>query len=251
MTSDDNILIRYLDGELSIVEKDELEKELELNSDLKDELIRLRTTREAVKLFGLQQKVGNLHGEMMNELRPATRSIGSARKRIRYAVAIAASIILVVGIYMVYNFVTLSSEKVYNANYQAYELANMRGESITETPMEKAFRQKQYKQVLALHKKNTSETTKEKFLSGVSAMELDNNAQAINFFKSVKAENELTGKNDFGDEADYFLALTYIRNKDYDYALELLKTIKDDPAHLYNKKVTNKLLRQVRMLKWR
>jgi tetratricopeptide (TPR) repeat protein len=81
--------------------------------------------------------------------------------------------------------------------------------------------------------------------------ELGDNTNAIANFKNVIEDNRQTKSALFNDEAEYYLALTYIRNKDYDYALDILKDIKDDPEHYYHQKVTSKLIRQVKLLKWR
>jgi hypothetical protein len=55
----------------------------------------------------------------------------------------------------------------------------------------------------------------------------------------------------FSDEAEYYLALSYIRNRDYDLAIPILEKIKDHPIHIYHEKVDAKLIRKIKMLKWR
>jgi hypothetical protein len=81
--------------------------------------------------------------------------------------------------------------------------------------------------------------------------ELRNNDSAIVEFKKVIAANKLAAKPVYNDEAEYYLALQYVRNKNYDYALELLNKINETPGHLYNDKVTDKLIRKVKTLKRR
>jgi hypothetical protein len=251
MDNGDIILYRYLDGELSVGEKEDLEKQLETNEALRSSLERLRETREAVRYYGLHQQVGNIHADMMKELSFTRQRKNSPRKIIRYTIAVAASLLLVVAAYVVYNFITLSSDKVFASRFQSYELVNMRGNQADETAMEQAYRQKDFRQVIAIQGKNKYESAEENFLSGMASMELKDNTHAIEYFKKVIEVNKKSGKTQFKDEAEYYLALSYIRNKDYDYALDLLKSIKQDTGHAYHKKVTPKLLRQVRMLKWR
>ena len=251
MDNDDIILYQYLDGELSTGEKENLEKQLEINEAMRTSLERIREAREAVRYFGLHQQVGNIHADMMKELAISRQRKSSPRKILRYTIAVAASLLLVIGAYVVYNFITLSSDKVFASRFQSYELVNMRGNQTEETAMEKAYRQKDFRQVIAIQDKNKYESAEENFLSGMASMELKDNSHAIEYFKKVIDINKKGGKTQFKDEAEYYLALSYIRNKDYDYALDLLKSIKQDTGHAYNKKVTPKLLRQVRMLKWR
>ena len=52
-------------------------------------------------------------------------------------------------------------------------------------------------------------------------------------------------------ETEYYLFLSYIRDRDYNAALAIMEKIKNDPGHIYHKKVTSKLIRQVKLLRWR
>ena len=54
-------LILYLDGELSDSEKSNLEQQLAADKALQDELESLQSTRQAIKLYGLKQKVASVH----------------------------------------------------------------------------------------------------------------------------------------------------------------------------------------------
>ena len=203
MDNDENILIRYIDGVLSSGEKEAFEKELDTNATLRDELEKMRSAKEAVRLFGLKQQVGNIHEEMMGELSASRRSYGAARRILRYSIAVAASLLLILGAWIVYNFVTLSSEKVYGSKYQVYELVNVRGNEPAESALEEAYRAKNYKLVLKLHGGKNEKNTRANFLAGLSALELNDNVNAIEYFKNVLAENAKNKKRDFNDEAEY------------------------------------------------
>ncbi len=250
-------LVQYLDGELAGAEKEDFEHELAMNKSLQDELDSLKATREAVKMFGLQQKVSGVHQQMMQEMQAPVKKmnpivIGSNRRIIRYSIAIAASVVLIVGSIIGYNFYSLSSDKVFASNYHSYELSTLRdGDTLQVSMVEKAYRDTNYKKVVELHSLIGSNSIKETFLAAMSYVELGNNTKAIDEFKKVIAEDETANTNLFKDEAEYYLALTYISNKDYDFALELLRKTRDNPNNPYHKKVTGKLIRQVKMLKWR
>ena len=250
-------LVQYLDGELTGPEKEIIEQRLAADKELNDELESLKAAREAIKLYGLQQKVSGIHQQMMEEMQTPVKkmnpiAIGSARRIIRYSIAVAASVVLIVGGIAGYNFYDLSSNKVFASNYHSYELNTVRdGDSTQVSPVEKAYREKDYKGTVALISQQRSPSVKETFLAGMSNMELGNNAKAIEELKKVIAGSEDAKNNLFKDQAEYYLALTYIRDKDYDFALDMLRSIKENPGHLYNKKVTGKLIRQVKMLKWR
>jgi tetratricopeptide (TPR) repeat protein len=244
-------LVLYLDGKLSDSEKNTLEQQLAADKTLRGELESLQSTREAVKLYGLKQKVASIHGQMMEELKAPVKKISSIRRAIRYSVAVAASLLLIVGGYLAYNFFTLSPDKVFASNYRSYELVTVRDGGIEERSLlEEPYILKEYAKVVSIQFDRPF-TIKEFFLRAMSYSELADNAKAIEEYKKVIAQNEAAKTNAFQLQAEYYLALCYIRNADYDFAIDLLNKIKDDPNHLYNEKVSRKLIRQVKMLKWR
>ena len=245
-------LVQYLDDELTGTEKESLDQLLETDKALQNELESLKETREAVRQFGLQQKVAGIHQEMMQEMQTPVLKIQSSRRVLRYSMAIAASLVLLIGGYLAWNFYTLSSNKVFAANYHSFDLSTMRdGDSAQVAPIEKAYREKNYKEVTKIGEQAGSLSAKEIFLVAMSYDEIANNSKAIEGYKKVIATDEASGTTIMKDEAEYYLALTYIRNKDFDFALELLRKINEDPNHTYHKQVTGKLIRQVKMLKWR
>jgi len=244
-------LLQYLDGELMGAEKESLERQLATDPSLEAELESLKTTREAVKLYGLQQKVSGIHQQMMDEMQAPVRKISPTKKIVRYSIAVAASVILIVAGIFAYNFYNLSSNKVFASNYRSYELSITRDGGNELTPAEKAYSEKNYQEVLRIHDAGEDKTAKGEFLCGAASLELENNSMAIKCFKEVLDINKQSATVILQDETEYYLALSYLRNKDYDLTLELLREIKDNPAHLYHEKVTGKLIRQIKMLKRR
>src|SRR5688572_16054760 len=94
----EDLLLRYLDGELTDAEKHELEERLRTEPALKEELERLQIATHAIRQYGVRQKVGSLHKEMMQELKVKPKVIYLS-KSVRVAMAVAASIlVLFVGV---------------------------------------------------------------------------------------------------------------------------------------------------------
>jgi tetratricopeptide (TPR) repeat protein len=246
------LLVQYLDGELQGADKQSLELRLATDAALQQQFDSLLLTRESIRYYGLNEKVAGIHQQMMQEMKEApVKKMGGTRKILRYAMSVAASLLLLVGGYIAYQFFSLSAEKVYQANYQPYELSTSRDVNSTETPVEKAYRTSNYKEVVRIYTAKEDISIKAAFLSGTSAMQLKDYPRAISSFTAAQEANKTAPVKLFKDESDYYLALSYIYNHDYDYALELLNAIKEDPAHTYHSKATRKLIRQVKMLKWR
>lgn len=245
-------LVQYLDGELSGAEKAAVEQLLATDPSAQAGYESLLQARAAIKHYALKQKVSTLHSDMMEELLPNVRRITPAKKIFRYSMAVAASLVLLIGAYLAYNFLTLSSDKVFSANYRTYELGNVRdGNEPQSTPVEKAFSEKNYQEVLRIHDAGEDHTPKGEFLCGIAALELREDAKAIKCFNEVLDANRQNGQLGLNDEAEYYLSLSYIRNKDYDFALPLLNKIKSDTEHKYNKEISSGLIRKVKLLKWR
>ena len=179
------------------------------------------------------------------------RSLSPIKRFIRYAVAASASILLVILGVMAYNFYTLSPQKLFTDNYRVYEFNSGRDDSTGYTKLENAYRAKDYQAVIKLSTKPDSSNIKENFLLASSYTELKNYPRAIQNYNKVLKENERKGTLFLNDETEYYLALAYLRNRDYDLALDLMENINNNPAHLYHSKVTSKLIRKVKMLKWR
>ena len=245
-------LVMYLDGELTGQDKADFEKQLEANPGLQEELNRLQQTRSAVQYFGLQQKVAGIHQQMMLELATPVIPISRGKKILRYSMAAAAAVILLVGSWLAYSFFSLTPDKVFAANYQTYETVNVRdGNNTAASPFEKFFTDKNYQELIRLYDAGEAVDARSLFICAVAAMELKDDTRAIRSFKQALQYNRDKAQTAYNDEAEYYLALSYIRNKDFDFALPLLQKIKEEPQHAYHHKVTTRLIRKVKLLKWR
>lgn len=243
------LLVLYMDGALEENEKKKLEQQLALDPSLREELENLRITREAVKYYGMNKKVGDIHQQMMKEMKPqaTVRQINSNRRILRYSMAVAASIVIIFMAFYAYDLFTLSPEKVFADNYQSYELSTVRG-SEQLTAIEKAYKDKNYHEVISLQQTTAQDDIQSNFLAGLSNLEMNIVENSILNFKKVMDLNKTNGTNLWQDQAEYYLALAYFKTGDYDMSLELFQKIKGDPEHLYHEKVTAKLLRQVKRL---
>jgi predicted negative regulator of RcsB-dependent stress response len=177
------------------------------------------------------------------------KKISPLRNMLRVTIAVVASVLFIVLIIAGYSFYTLSSNKVFNENFRSYELTTVKRDSSEAGGIEQLYKEKRFKDVINMT--GNRPTVEDNFLKAMSYVELNNNSKAIEYFKQVLKADEQTGKPIMKDETEYYLALTYIRNKDFDLALNIMNKIHNDTNHLYQDKVTTRLIRRVRMLKWR
>jgi len=253
-TQQHELLMRYLDGEMSQGEREEFEKKLTSDEGLRQHLEDLQTARDAVKMYGLKQQVASVHREMMREVKPGAvvREMSSTRKIVRNSLRVAAGIVLVAICFLAYNFFSLSPGKLYNEKYNSFELSSFRGGSEPQiTEVEKAYRQKNYNEVVALSAKFAGESIKDEFLAGVSYLELNRPLEAIGLFNNVITRDQKTDHPVYREDSEYYLALSYLRTKNYEKALQLMDAIHTNPSHLYHEKFTKGFIRKVKLLSWR
>ncbi len=138
---------------------------------------------------------------------------------------------------------------MYADNYIAYELTTTRDGTDTLTAIEKAYKEKKYAEVISLNKLSVL-TPHDKFLTGMAYLETMDYPRAVRSFQLVLEEVK-DDKTILKDVAEYYLALAYLQDRDYDQAIELMNAIQNDPSHLYKAKFTRKYINRVKRLKWR
>jgi predicted negative regulator of RcsB-dependent stress response len=188
---------------------------------------------------------------MDNGSEVTAKKFSKVRRIVRYSVAVAASVLLIFVCIVGYNFYRLSSDRLFAENYSAYELANIRRENDrTESKIEKAYREKNYAEVININK-NSMLSVKDIFLTGMSYLETNDLSKAISSYQVVIADVKEDKTTLLKDTAEYYLALAYLKNNDYDQAIELMNTIHDNSSHQYKSKFSSKYINKLKRLKWR
>jgi len=188
---------------------------------------------------------------MDNGSEVTAKKINKARRIVRYTVAVAASILLVIVCIVAYNFYRLSPDSLFTENYTPYELMTASSENdSTGSEIEKTYREKKYAELININKTSVL-SVKDIFLTGMAYLETNDLSKAISSFQVVIADVKDDKASVLKDAAEYYLALAYLKNNDYDQAIELMNTIHDNSSHLYTKKFSRKYINRVKRLKWR
>lgn len=165
----------------------------------------------------------------------------------RVLLAVMGGVLLVLLLVGGYRFYHLSPEGLYKGAYVEYQLPSQGDYQIGATRVEMAYRAGNYDSVIRESKKVQGFTDQDFLLIGLSYMHKGDYSSAIEPLRLVNLWNE----SDYKEEGEYYLALAYLRNKDYDKSLEMMQRIRRNPDHAYYPQVTEKLVRNVRILKWR
>jgi tetratricopeptide (TPR) repeat protein len=130
-----------------------------------------------------------------------------------------------------------------------YELNRVRGEANTNN-LEAAYNNKDWNAVISIANQPNA-GSKELFLSGAAYLELNQPAKAVAAFQRLITYNQQTQSNYFQDEAEYYLAISYIRNNQPSDAITVLKKIRGDKDHLYYGKANDASLTDLTILSWK
>ena len=244
-------LVRYIDDELSEAEAQVLMIELEGNDSLQQELNNLLLTRGAIKNYGLTQKVKGIHETMMQELPNAqlqTKAV--VRSLSKSLISIAATIILLVGLFGLYEYLSVSAGKLYEEKYFPYQIATMRS-STAPTVIESNYIEKKEDNVIAEFEKLPQPTINDEFLTAQAYLQKADYNNAIKLFNTIIQKNKASNAAGLNEAASYYLALSYLSNKQTDKALLILEEIYNDKTHLYHNKVDRWYLFKVQLLNWK
>lgn len=229
------LLIRYLDGELDDTATAALQKQMHDDAALREELESLRLATEAILSYGLKKKIGNVHTQMMQELKSTAKpGTGVVRKLAQYSMRIAAAAILLISVFGLYQYFTASPQKLFNENFQAFSLHETRG-AATASALEADFKNGDMQAVIQKSDTLKAAKTPDYFFAGNAYLSLHQPLEAIQIFKQVLLQNKLNNTHYFEDDATWYLALSYLANNEPAKATPLFEQIYADATHPYHK----------------
>ncbi|MEO5891234.1 MAG: hypothetical protein ABIQ31_13330 [Ferruginibacter sp.] len=247
-----DILIQYLDKELSPEKVLQLEQELRQNVSLKQEFENLLMAKNAVQLYGLQQNIRSLHTGMMDELNlaHATSKPALVRILVRRSMQVAAGLLVVLIGLGVYQYLTISPDKLFRENYQPYQFSVSRSATNTGI-LEEEYVEKNFPAVIKTFETLSVSDQKQNFIAGQSYLATGAYAKAITCFANVLSLNKPGTSSIFQDDAQYYLALSYLKNNQVALAYPYFELIYNNSNHLYNDKLTSGFMRKLKLLVWK
>ena len=241
------LLIQYLDGELQGHALAEVENKISNDPSLMQELENLKSAQMAIKSYGLRQHLGEIHSQMMQELK-AEQTKPQVYVMLRNVFRIAAIIIVILGGVSVYQYYSLSSRSLFESNYQSYQLHQVRGK-YDSSMLEQLYKQNLMDDVIDGFSRLKRPSIRDYFYLGNAYLTRHNASMAIRSFEVVQQKNSEMGTHILEDDVDYFLAMSYLQNNQPAKALPLLEKIHNDKEHLYTDKVNSWFLLKARLLR--
>ncbi|HEY4208630.1 MAG TPA: hypothetical protein VGM31_17510 [Puia sp.] len=223
-----------------------------INSD--PELVReyqfLQLAVDAIQDAGLYEEVAAVKGQWKIQQAAVVKPAGGMVRSISRNIAkIAAILVLAGGGAAFFKYATISSGSLYDKYYASYSLNTSRG-AAEEDAMGKAYQSRDWNGVTALFSP-AKRTNKTDFLTGMADLELKKYDDAIEHFEQVLAANAQAGTDYFQDEAQYYLAISWLAKDKVNEALPILEKIRADKNHLYHDKVEQMSFLDLRLVQYK
>ena len=231
------ILEDYLDGKLSMDQKQAIEEEIQNNQSLADELDALKISREAIELAGWKSTIQDVQASYLSERKEkpsdGTKTISNFQQ---WSIRVAASMtILLVGLA---SFLVISTTpQGVNEDFLSYNIPVMRGESAEISSLKKAFNESDFEEVVALAKANSDLTIEGKFILGMAFLQLGEGKLAVDELREIETINESSSEKMYVEEIDYYLMQGYLLSGEYDLAQNQLEKIRSNPRHKYHQTI--------------
>jgi tetratricopeptide (TPR) repeat protein len=237
---------KYSSGEMNDTEKQWFEKELEGNKKLRMEVDLRKHTDNVLKnqnIISLRSKLSEIE-----KRRAVNVPVSNSKKlgNLRYAAAVA--LLLIIGSVTLFHDKNLSNEDILNRYYKAYEPPTVQrsGSAIVNEDYSLAlefYNIHDYEKAAELFTKvleNNPRDMQSALLNGVSNFESNKYPEASSSFADVINDNN----NLYIDQAQWYLALCYVRTDEKDKAVRQLETIKKGNG-IHSKDAT-KILRKLK-----
>jgi tetratricopeptide (TPR) repeat protein len=249
-------LIDHLDESLRGKGSAEMEHQIHTDPETAREWYYLHQAVDAVQNAGLQEQVAAVKSSWLAQQSvpvksvPAKSSGATVRSIYRNVLRVAACIFILSGGAALYKYTSTTSAGVYGKYFSVYTLGATRGAG-TKDAVEQAYAGKDWTSVISVFGTLKEKDNKSYFLTGMADLELKRYDDAIDKFQHVIATNVKTGSDYFQDEAEFYLAMSWIARNDVNEAMPLLEKIKANKSHLYYETVSKMSFRDLRIIQYK
>ena len=260
-----NLLIDHLDESLRGKATASIEEIIGNDPEAEKEWNSLRLAVDAVKEAGLYQEVsavraawragqgiGTTNAPAANAANATNTAPATAKIRTlyRYSIRAAAVILLITASTAIYKYLSVNSGSLYERYYSGYSLSTTRGAADTDPVME-AYNAKDWGAVRQLAASVKTRTNQTDFLAGMACLEQKQYDEAISHFEQIIAVNTHAGTDLYQDEAEYYLAISWLAHRNVNEAMPILEKIRADQHHKYHEKVAKMSFFDLRLAQYK
>ncbi len=256
----------YLNNQLPTDEVTKLERELRQDPELQELLDNVEMTRRMVRTQAIRTEVRQVHGNFMADYRRQVVNdqqtddenvpvlpLHGRRAGNSWVMRVAATVLLAAVGYGGYQFATLNRQAVYDDNFVEYRLPTTRDADARQSILDSLYRAGNYaavvQQLAAIPAQERP--PRQYFLAAMSHLQLRQYNAALAQFQALKNSNSQGVAPVFEQEADYYGALANLGAGNYELAYSSLKSIHDNPRHLFQDNVSTVNLWKIKLLAYK
>jgi tetratricopeptide (TPR) repeat protein len=244
----------YANDSLTLEEKKSFQREIEENPELLENVNRFVFTKDIIKSASIRKEVSEVHRKFMLEDYQSQQEDEVKKPVIKKlfwsnTVRIAASIVLVIGVWAAYQATTLNPESIIADSQIEYTSSTFRGEKSNLGNVRGLYRNGNYAKMLQILEKEANPNAEMVFLKAMANFKMKNYQMAINEFEQLRIANAKSTEPSFVHELAYYEALSLIGNQDYELAIQNLEKIKEDPNNPYRVGITEWQLFKLKFMK--
>lgn len=170
---------------------------------------------DAIRAYGLRKEVAGVRSAMLTVGKPKRRMLPMIFK-------VAASVLILLVVGAAYIYFAANPASLYKQAFVDYRESSLRG--------------------------SETDSISKKFQNAYQLLQQEKTQAAVATFTEIA--NQRNGKT-FVDDAEYYLALSYLKMNWTSEAYRLFKKIHDEPNHLYHDEVSGWMLFKLRVLTWK
>ncbi|MCU0468994.1 MAG: hypothetical protein MUF58_10350 [Arcicella sp.] len=244
----------FVNDSLALEEKKVFQSDIDKNPELLATVNQFVFTKKSIKSANIRREVAEIHQKFMLEEYNSQQNDEIKKPVIKKmfwnnTVRIAASIILVVGVWVGYQVTTLNPESIIADSQIEYTSSTFRGEKSNLGNVRVLYRKGDYEQMLQILGKEANPNAEMIFLMAMANFKMKNYQKALDEFEQLRLANAKTTEPSFVHELAYYEALSLIGNQDYELAIQNLEKIKEDPNNPYRVGITEWQLFKLKFMK--
>jgi tetratricopeptide (TPR) repeat protein len=228
---------QYLDDKLDSAERQRFEQQLQQDAALAAAVENVRATRKAIQAYGLRQEVAGIRNRMQQHK--------VKKGLLYYGLRAAAAAVLLIAVTAVYQYFSLSPERLYEERSAPYSLRATRSGEKAPAGITAEYQAGDMQRTVQAFGQLNQPGAADYFLAGNAYLQLGRGADAIPCFQKAQQSPALR------EDAEYYLALSYLQQKDLTHALPLFRQIRSNEAHPYHNRVSTWFYWQLRLLDWK